>query len=118
MEGLINKQHLYTPDESAANTSFKEKTDYLREENKNKTNIIKILSRQVNTDTINTEIKEQTTDTNQIQKKQLQYTKFATTTIGSYRKMRYQSTAKSMAKKRVLETTGLLMGKRIRLFLS
>lgn len=61
---------------------IKEETDYLREENENKAEIIRIL--QINTDTINTEIMEQITGTNQIRKKQqLRCTKSPITTIGT-----------------------------------
>ena len=65
MEDLRNKHHQHTPDKSPTKAFFKEEIDYLQEE-ENKREIIKILSRQKNTETVNTEIKEQTTDTNQI----------------------------------------------------
>ena len=70
-EDLRSKSHQHASDKSPANTSFKEKTDYLREKNKNKTELIKILSRQINIDTVFTEIKEQTTETNQIYRTQI-----------------------------------------------
>ena len=69
VEELRNKHHQYNRDKWTANASFKEEIDYLREENKNKTEIMKIMLRQISSETINPEIKEQTTDTNKIQKK-------------------------------------------------
>lgn len=55
-----------TLDKLSGNTSFKEEIDHVPEENKNKTDIVKILPRQINAKTIKTEFKEQETDTNQI----------------------------------------------------
>ena len=71
VEDLRNKCHQHASDECPANASFKEKTDSLREKNKNKTEFIKISSKRINIDTINTEIKKQTIETNQIHRKQL-----------------------------------------------
>ena len=113
VEDLRNKHHQHSPDESPANASFKKETDHLQEDNKNKTEIIKILSKQTNTDKRN----KQPIQT-KFTKKQVPYTKPPLTTICSFEKIHHQLTAKLINKKGALDTTSLLIGKRVIPFLS